>query len=280
MLERVYTPERRVDDTQFRVILCEHYNHNAGKVAEYLADCDVVAVELVATKSAEVATYESALNLILAGEVSLADSDFVLGLTFAGNLAQELTGSNKKMHIVDARFEDREVFDYSHWSRIGRLKRRPDHTREAVEDIGRKIDVLQRYIGASSIARELLVIDQLNELAQIYKNRKIGIVVGNAHTAIPHMIAENYMTERVFVAPSLGVDARAVTFPPEASLARAYTFGVSEEKTRQLRVFALAEHLARAANTVWGPNRWYDEAAATQLIDGYIADTAATPKCN
>jgi hypothetical protein len=274
VLERVYTPERRVDDTQFRVILCEHYNKNAGKVAERLADCNVVAVELVATKSDEVAAYESTLDSILAGDVSLADTDSILGLTFVGNLAQEMAGSNKKMHIVDARFEDREVFDYSHWARIGYLRCRPEHTREAVDEVGRKVDELQRYIGVSSIARELLIVDQLNELARIYKNLKIGVVVGSAHTAIPHMIAENYLTERLFVIPSLGADARAVTFPPESSLARAYTFGASGERKRQLKMFALAQHLSRAANRVWGPSRWYDEAAAAQLIDDYAADVA------
>lgn len=275
MLERVYTPECSVDSTQFRVILCEHYNQNAGKVAEQLTDCDVVAVELVATKSEEVATCESALNLILAGEASLEDSDDLLGLTFAGNLAQKMAGSNKKMHIVDARFEDREVFDYSHWASIGRLKCRPDHTHEAVEEVGRKIDILQRYIGVSSIVRELLVIDQLNELARVYKNLKIGVVVGCAHTAIPRMIAENYLTERVFVTPSLDSNARMILFPPEVSLARAYTFDALERGKGQLRMFALAQHLARAANTVWGPSLWYDEAAAKQLIGNYTAELPA-----
>jgi hypothetical protein len=190
-----------------RFVLCDHAPENASVIAAELADCDVIALEGTGlADDEERGEHEQLYSALLssrlpqgAAEPFLAQLGGTEGGVFVAALLRELGGSDKPVILIDVMRDHPEypVLNAEEQAKAryhqGVVVNAPNsELRDHVLD-GLRYEAQAIGVRDGEMAGRLLV------ARTVYPGKRIGPVVGAAHTGAAQATARTVPTERVYV---------------------------------------------------------------------------------
>lgn len=278
--EKILGQAEVVDTTELHFVYCFHTEQYAGDVVAEIEDADVVAIEYVHPQEArdKAETYANLVThtdekLDLAGY--FGDPD----LRFLHDILELLRGSNKEIHFIDAA-EDSTTF-------------KPALKAEEMEDDVYNM-LFQRSLAETRSAllsqigmvgrvdrwREELVREQLADLLEAGKGKKIAVVQGALHSGTAHTFINQsgVRTTRSFV-PEFGddfkMDFRETT--PSIVAIRSQRFLPKIPLSPELTNYVLLEHYLSATSTLSFPELDVSPEQAKAALDN-ISQILDDPK--
>jgi hypothetical protein len=210
------SPEQSPGRPSLKVIEWEHIPENAERAVAAAADCNVLAVEVVADNKRERRDWAAAATIFLSSTATakqhskarkyVEQRDDGTLMAFFGNLQ----GTDKRIAAID-------IDKY----RPTLLGKKPTPAYDALQE-GQRLGMVYNNafnagrpsgelkttlidsvdkIASSNVDREAEDLTQIDEIVEMYKgtNAKIGVLVGANHTPVGHTLSRTYPTERVSV---------------------------------------------------------------------------------